>query len=165
MSDAPDQITRLWDLCDRKPVGRGAVRLTSDMVERFCDEIRKGNYLEVAAHRLGFTKGQMYKWRHRGRKELEELEKGERESVTLCAVLTAEADRASADLHDALIQDVLACDDPKLKFEFMRRRWSKIYSGNPNAVEDPDTGETQQVDVAAMLLEKLSALRGDVETP
>lgn len=158
-SDAPGQIVKLWEACDRKPVGRGAVRLTEELVHEFAEQIRRGNFMFVAASRLGFTKSQIYNWRNRGAKEIEQLEQGKIETVTLCAVFTAEADRASGDLHDRLIVDVLSCDDPKVKLEFLKRRWAKIYSANPNASEDPDTGETSDIDVAGMIAEKLAALR------
>jgi len=39
---------------------------------------------------------------------------------------------------------------------FLERRWNKLYSRNPNAVIDDETGETIKRDMVAQLAEKLA---------
>ena len=153
------RIGDLWDITDESPVGRGKAKLTRAAIHEFCAQILRGNFMYVAGQRLGFTKSQIYNWRDRGAKELAALEAGESDTIGLCGMFVLESDRASADLHDRLIVDVLECEDPKVKWDFMRRRWSKQYSGNPATVEDPNTGESEKIDVAALIVERLEALR------
>ena len=153
------RIEDLWRIADESPVGRGKSKLTRAAIGEFCREIRRGNFMYIAGQRLGFTKSQIYNWRDRGSKELAALESGESDTIGLCAMFVVESDRASADLHDRLIVDVLECEDPKVKWDFMRKRWSKQYSGNPATVEDPNTGESEKIDVAALIVERLEALQ------
>jgi len=161
VADDPAQIEALWAACDNQPIGRGHVKLTRAFIVEFCKQVRRGNFLRVAANRLGVSEQTCWQWRSDGRRELAEYEAGRRDTVSLRVLFLVEGDRASSDLHDRLIVDVLSSDDPKLKFEFMRRRWGKIYSANPNATEDPETGEEHTIDAVSLLLERIEALKGD----
>ena len=52
--------------------------------------------------------------------------------------------------------DVIEAEDPKCKMWFLERRWNKLYSKNPNAKIDDETGETIKNDLLAQLADKLA---------
>jgi transposase-like protein len=124
--------------------------LTPQLITEAAEFIGQGNFRYVAAQRLGVNQNTFQSWIQTGKKHIEI----ERDSLE--AKLAYEVERAEAECHSRILSNVLASDDVKLQLEFLRLRYNKLYSKNPNAHHDDETGTTEKVDVAALLLEKLS---------
>ncbi len=60
--------------------------------------------------------------------------------------------------HQLLLQDVIGSDSVQAKQWFLERRYNKLYSKNPNAHVDDETGEESKVDALEILAEKLRTL-------
>lgn len=136
--------------------------LTDAIVEKACAIVAAGNFRYVAAQRLGVPKGTWQGWLTRGRKELAEYAEGKRErkKLTVKAKLVTELEKAEGECHSRLLQDVLDSNSIQAKQWFLERRYNKLYSTNPNAHIDDETGETETFDAAAILAEKLRQFMG-----
>jgi hypothetical protein len=77
---------------------------------------------------------------------------------TLQSTLCLRLDVAEGKMHADILEDVLSSKDPKVMLEFLKRRFNKQYSNNPNAHVDDETGKTEKIDVHALLADKLRAL-------
>lgn len=135
--------------------------LTDEMVAEACAIVERGNFRYVAAQRLGVSHGTWASWLERGRKELREHTSGKRDTLTVKAKLVVELERAEAQCHERLLQDVLEADDPRLKMDFLKARYGKLYSRNPNARIDDETGEKVKIEIAEILADKLSQFMDD----
>lgn len=130
--------------------------LTRAMVDEAAAIVAKGNFRYVARGRMGVCSSTWNRWMERGREELREYTAGRKpkSKLTLKAELVMALDKAEQVVHSQIIEDVLESDNLKLKTEYLYRRFSKLYSKNPNAHDD-ETGETYKVDPMELLLEKL----------
>jgi hypothetical protein len=135
---------------------RSDTKLTEELIEKAAKIVGQGNFRYVARGRLGIPEGTWISWLHRGKREWREYERGERDEITLKMKLERALDRAECVVHSAIIEDVLASDNHKLRMEYLYRRYGKLYSKNPNAVDD-DTGEEYKVDPNQVLNERLGA--------
>lgn len=132
--------------------------LTDDLVREACRIVEAGNFRYVAAQRLGVPASTWNSWLHRGKKELREFASGKRDHVTVKATLVRELDKAEARCHQRLLQDVVESDSVQAKQWFLERRYNKLYSRNPNARIDDETGEETKVDALEILADKLRTL-------
>jgi hypothetical protein len=132
--------------------------LTDDLVREACKIVEAGNFRKVAAQRLGVPMSTWNSWLQRGKKELREFSSGKRTSVTVKASFVRELDKAEGRCHARLLQDVISSDSIQAKQWFLERRYNKLYSKNPNAHIDDETGEESKVDALEILADKLRTL-------
>jgi hypothetical protein len=132
--------------------------LTDDILREACQIVEAGNFRYVAAQRLGVPASTWNSWLHRGKKELREYASGKRDHVTVKASFVRELDKAEARCHQRLLQDVITSDSIQAKQWFLERRYNKLYSKNPNARIDDETGEETKVDALEILADKLRTL-------
>lgn len=129
--------------------------LTSDKIDRIVEIVERGNFRYVVQQRLGISPRTFSSWVERGKKERLKVEDGEQDPTVFTELVTR-LEEAEAKVHQRLLQDVIEAEDPKCKMWFLERRWNKLYSRNPNAVIDDETGETIKRDMVAQLAEKLA---------
>lgn len=137
-----------------KEANHRTISLTQETIDELTAIVRKGNFQYVARGRLGISVGTFNSWKARGRKHLQEFEAGTLDLMTIQAKLVVAIDKAENEAHATLLQDVLDSDNTKVKMDFLRRRYGKLYSMNPNAHDD-DTGEDVKVDPLVLLADKL----------
>ncbi len=154
MSDEPDEE----DL--EVPLWIPGEGLDERLIARVVAEVQKGNFRYIAFGRFGVPKTTWSDWLKRGNKELRERNIGD---LSKYARLVQELASADSYVHSRCVQDILASDDPRVKMEFLRRKYGKLYSMSPSAVDD-ETGEESKIDMGARLLELLRAIRGDDES-
>ena len=142
----------------KKPRKSGPpLSLTEKTLNEACDIVRAGNFRKIAASRLGVPLATWASWLRRGRSELEDFTKGKCKSLGLKGRLIVELDRAEAEAHQDMLTDVVKNGSPELKLKFLRLRYGKLYSANPNAHLDDETGEEIKRTAADILAEKLAA--------
>ncbi len=130
--------------------------LTDELVKKACDIVEAGNFRYIAAQRLGIPRNTWASWLTRGRKELKEHTAGDRDRLTVKASLVVELDKAEARCHQRILQDVVDSDNVQAKMWFLERRYNKLYSKNPNARIDDESGEEIELNAAQILAEKLA---------
>lgn len=134
--------------------------LTDAIIREACDIVREGNFRYVAAARLGILYPTWCSWIRRGKNEIEDYTKGKRKTLGLKGKLVVELEKAEAECHDKLIQDVAHHGSPELKLKFLKMRYGKLYNNNPNAIDD-ETGDVVERSAADIIAEKLSAFLTD----
>ncbi len=130
--------------------------LCEDLIAEFAASMAKGNFNQISYKRAGISQGQFYSWMRKGKKDHDRFERGLEEKLSLEGQLMVVLGVAEGAIHTALLEDILSCDDPKLKLEFMRLRWPHLYSKNPSAHIDDDTGKEEKVSGFDVLVRKLS---------
>lgn len=135
--------------------------LTPEMVKKVCAIVARGNFRYVAFQEVGVQRSTWAAWVTKGRKELREFAEGKRDKLTIKATLVVELDRAEAKAHTRILKDVVESDDPRLKMDFLKARYNKLYSRNPNAHVDDEDGTETQVDALELLADKLRSLMGE----
>jgi len=117
--------------------------------------LERGNFRYVAHQRLGISARTFFSWVEKGKRDRKLRESGELEGSIYCRFIDA-IEEAEAKAHQRLLHDVIEAEDPKCKMWFLERRWNKLYSKNPNAKIDDETGETIKNDLLAQLADKLA---------
>lgn len=120
--------------------------LTQKTIDELAAIVGQGNFRYVARGKLGIPEGTFKSWLSRGRLDLRESEAGKGRSNSLQAKLVQALDRAESIVHAKVIENIMALDasDPrnvKIQLEFLFRRYTKLYSRNPNAHDD-ESGST-----------------------
>ena len=128
----------------------GPLTLTDRVIEEAAAIVGAGNFRYVAFQRLGIPVATFQAWIRKGLKDRRDG------SDSKQADLVRALDMAEGECHAQLLQDVLSADDPRLKMDFLRARYNKLYSNNPNAHLDDETGEMIKREAAEILAEKLS---------
>ena len=136
--------------------GGPPLSLTQEILDEIVACVGKGNFRYVARGKAGIMEATFKSWLSRGRTELREYDSGKRDELTLKAELVVALDIAENEVHARIIEDVLASDETKLKMDYLRRRYPKLYSSNGTAIDD-ETGEEVKIDPLQLLAEKLSA--------
>jgi hypothetical protein len=138
--------------------------LTEEMIDAVVEIVRAGNFRYIAFQQIGVTQWTFQKWLSRGTLELKRLAEGEldEDQLTLKAHLVRRLGQAEAECHRALLRDVLAVDDPRIKLEFLSRRYKKLYTKQlAGMAHDDETGEDVKREGAAILAEKLARFLDD----
>jgi len=141
-------------------------RLTLALVEEFVAGVRRGNFRETSAHALGVGKAQIYRWLAVGRKYDEEhgeasvpdKKQFESSRAYSCWYLYHHTILAEGWMHGYLIHDLLSSDSIPAKIWFLKHRFNRLYSNNPNAWVDDETGDVSKIDAPAVILDRLLAL-------
>jgi hypothetical protein len=130
--------------------------LTEDILQEAVKIVRQGNFRYVAAARVGVPFNTWNGWIKRGRNELKDYANGiGDEELTIKARLILELDRVEAECHAQILEDVANSDNVTAKMWFLQRRYNKLYSKNPNAHLDDETGEMVHRTASDILAEKL----------
>lgn len=137
-------------------IDRENLQLTESIVFELAEIVQEGNFRHVAAASIGIQPSTLYSWLRRGKNELKDFLEGKRKNQTLKARLVVELERAEAECHGKLVKDVVTSDDPKLKLQFLRLRYNKLYNNNPNASVDDESGEESVLSGAEVLAAKLA---------
>jgi hypothetical protein len=138
--------------------------LTMPLIDDLCKTVERGNFRYVACQRCGVNYSRLKKWLEKARKERRRHDddggmcKGEKPSLHLH--LLERLEQAEGEIHAACIEDILDSKDPKLKLEFLKLRFNKLYSNNPNVRIDDETATEVKVDAKTLLLERLVAILG-----
>jgi hypothetical protein len=138
-------------------------KLTEELIAKMAEIVRKGNFRMVALQRLGISKNTYSKWMEVGRKQIRDVEQGRRKAVLLQGKLVIALDDAEGFVHGRMIEDILKSDNVAARQWYLERRFNKLYSRNPAAHLDDETGETVKIDASALLAEKLAQLVGGDE--
>ena len=135
--------------------------ITREIVEAAGMLVRSGNFRYVARQSLGLPGNIWENWILRGNREIDNYCAGKRQTVTLYGLFVVELDHAEADVHAKIVRDIMAPDTPiNAKLWYLERRYNKLYSRNPNAHIDDESGKTIEIDVEQVLIERLQALIG-----
>jgi len=130
--------------------------LTEETIRKAAEIVARGNFRDTARSMLEIPEGTWEAWLNRGRREWREYSRGDREKKTLKMQLVTALDKAEGQGLDQFSRDMLDPSVPmKTRAEFMYRRHSRLFSKNPNALDDR-TGTEHKVDAKALLAEKLS---------
>lgn len=132
--------------------------LNKELIENFYLCIRKGNYKQTACKKLGITEGAFFKWWKIGKDCTKRLEKGETltDYEEHCVLLVKKCNQALGEATEQMVCDIVRCEDPKVKLQFLKYTQPKLFSGQ--YVVDEDTGETQERDPLSIMEERLSQL-------
>lgn len=157
--EATDTEIDLNELKTELSYDKPVTELNSEVIEAICHVIRLGNFRYVARQSLGIPSYYFSQWIKKGNVERDAIFAGKiaPEDATVYYWLVSSMDKAEASVHAKLVFDVAYCSDPKVKLDFMRRRWGKLYNNNSNVSVDDETGEEVEIDVATLLREKLAA--------
>ncbi len=109
---------------------------TPEITQQFCDCIVLGNFRYIARGSCGITQNEYAAWARR-RKKAEREERFD----DPCYLFFAAVEEAEAQLHGSIVQDVLVTGDARDKLKFLTHRWNKLYSNNPNAHIDDESGQ------------------------
>lgn len=132
-------------------------KLTAKLVEDICAVVRKGNFRYVALQRLGISRHTYDQWMTVGRKQIRDYEAGRRRNILMQGKLVLALDEAEGVVHGQMVEDILEHGSIQARQWFLERRFNKLYSRNPNAHIDDESGKEEKVDHAALLLERLVA--------
>ena len=132
---------------ERKIKDRFDLAIDADLVKKLSKIVEAGNFRYVAIRK--------------GKKELRDFESGRRDWVSTRAILVEELEKAEGKCHARILQDIVSSDNLNAKMWFLERRYNKMYTKNPNAKIDDESGETIKIDAASLLAEKLSQLMGE----
>ncbi len=130
---------------------RDDLLLTEEMIGKMAEIVGKGNFRHIAAARLGVPPNTLFSWVFRGKKY---LKKGNRDAIQARLVLAL--DEAEAECHIELLEDIREKGDPNLMFKFLKARYNKLYTANPNAHVDDETGGESRVSMLDVLRDRLS---------
>ncbi len=139
-------------------IGGAPHQLTEELIEALADIVRAGNFRYIASQRMGVPITTFRQWLVRGRKERAAGKE------TLQVKLLIALDKAEAECHQTLLQDVLSAEGPgaeRLKMDFLKARYNKLYSKNPNAHLDDGTMEETKVDALELIADRLRTLMED----
>ena len=143
---------------ERKIKDRFDLGIDADLVKKLSKIVEAGNFRYVAIQRLGISQNTFADWIRKGKKELRDFEAGRRDWVSTRAILVEELEKAEGKCHARILQDIVSSDNLNAKMWFLERRYNKMYTKNPNAKIDDESGETIKIDAASLLAEKLSQL-------
>jgi len=139
--------------------------LTNAVVDQLVEKVERGTFRRFAASELGITNTRLWKWIDAGKKQIEQVEEGDRVNLRIQGELVLKLNAAYARCHERLKQEVLedrglSPDHRKAKIWFLEKLFSKEYIGNPNKGFDDETGKEVPVatDGAALLADKLKTL-------
>ena len=158
VSDKPHTIGlpphKRGDLLHAQAVYMLRRQLTVDLIAEIVFLIRQGNYRYVAAQAVGVPPSRFYQWMRKGERIVKQIDAGtwKRETIPLEAALCIKVHEAEGVCHATLLQDVLHADDPRLKFEFLKHRYSRHYKEQPTV--NDSTGQEVR-DPVEILAEKL----------
>jgi len=157
----------------KKPTGAGrpkgslgktqhpTCKLSTKIIEDFVAIVEKGNFRSVARQRLGISVSTYDKWISTGRKQIRDFESGRRKHLLLQGKFVLALDEAEGRVHGQMVEDILDKGSIQARQWYLERRFNKLYSRNPAAHIDDETGKEVQVDAAALLAERLKALVND----
>jgi hypothetical protein len=129
--------------------------LNDAKIDKIVAILDRGNFRYVVQQRLGISPRTFQSWVEKGKRDRLLRESGELDDSIYCRFIDR-IEESEAKAHQRLLCDVIEAEDPKCKMWFLERRWNKLYSKNPNAVIDDETGETIKRDMIAQLADKLS---------
>jgi len=128
--------------------------LDDELIEKVFNLIRAGNFRYIAAAACGVNIGTWQKWIRVGSAQIREhAESGS--DLHKEAHLVRAIEKAEADTHNDIIQDVLLGDNMQAKLWYLERRYNKLYNKNPNSRIDDESGETIKLDAASIIAERL----------
>jgi hypothetical protein len=140
--------------------------LTEDLIREAAAIVRKGNFRYVTANKLGIPQDTWNRWLQYGRGELRAYIHGcGPEELTLKARLVLALEKAEGECHATLLEDVIESDNVQAKIWFLQRRYNKLYSKNPNAHVDDETGEVIRRSATEILADKLAQFLEDDDAP
>jgi hypothetical protein len=128
------------------------------MIDEVCSYTDRGNFRYVAFHRAGVSQRRWRMWVEKGRKLRRQREEGKLEDApSLQEHLLERLEQSEGEMHAECIEDVLDSDDARLKMDFLKLRFNKVYNG---LQYDDETGEETKVDAKALLLERILSILG-----
>lgn len=136
-------------------------KLSQKIIDEMCAIVRKGNFRTVARQRLGISTSTYDDWVQSGKRQIREVERGERKNLLLQGKLVLALDEAEGIVHGQMVEDILEHGSIQARQWYLVRRFNKLYSLNPNAHIDDETGRTEKADSGAALLERLLTAKGE----
>lgn len=131
------------------------VNLTEDLIAQLASVVFRGNYRTIAAQACGVPPALFYRWMRKGEQDAMDFERGVLAGVTMEHLLFVAIGRAEAESHTHLLQDVLDADDHKVKLDFLKHRFKRLYSVGPNTREVDDTTGHEAESIADVLRDRL----------
>ncbi len=142
----------------RKIKDRFDLDITPELIRKMARIVEAGNFRYVACQRMGISQNTFSTWIRKGNKERREYEAGRQDWVSSRVLLIEALEEAEGKCHSRLLQDIVSSDNLTAKMWYLERRYNKMYSKNPNAKIDDESGETIKIDATAILAERLSQL-------
>lgn len=133
-------------------------KLSQKLIDEMVAIVEKGNFRTVACQRLGISPNTYRGWQQAGQKQLREVESGIRKEPLLQGKLIIALDRAEGYVHGRMVENVLENGTVRDQQWFLERRFNKLYSRNPNAHRDDETGEDHKLDARQELAEKIQRI-------
>jgi len=141
-----------WRAYNQSP----ACKLTQKILDDFCEIVRQGNFRYVACQRLGISVSMYKNWMESGRRQIRDMEAGERPNLLLQGKLLIGLNEAEGFVHGEMVEDILQSGSISARQWYLERRFNKLYSTNPNAHTDDESGET--VDAVELLRDRLKTI-------
>ena len=134
--------------------------LTQKIIDDFAAIVEKGNFRTTARQRLGISVFVYDRWIQAGHKQIRDHETGKRPNILLQGKLVKALDAAEGYVHGKMIEDILDSGSIQARQWYLEKRFNKLYSKNPNAHLDDESGQTITTDINEVLAEKLATLLG-----
>lgn len=132
--------------------------LTPDVHKLIVGLVERGNWRSIAAKIAGVPVTTLFSWIKRGEEHLEEIVAGERRKLTRQAEFVLDLHRAEGQLHDFHNAKLLEEAKPELRFAWLQKRFPQEWAGTATGRDD-QTGEVTDVDLIAVLLDRLKPLK------
>lgn len=137
------------------------------IVDDMCKIVKDGNFRIVAAQQYGISRHTMNKWIRVGKKQLEEFDDGKRPwpDVDIRGIFVQKMGIAESDFEQRAVKRIVTEGSPAELLKFLQLTKNRRYTMNPNAIEDPETGEVTMLDPKALLEERMKDLMSKIEKP
>lgn len=134
--------------------------LSHRLIDALCRTVERGNFRYVACQRAGVSWRRYTYWMELAAKERRQRDDGKlKGKPSMYVHLLERLEQSEGEVHAQCVEDVLDSDDARLKMEYLKLRFSKLYSKNPNSVDD-ETGRETKIDARELLRERLLAILG-----
>ena len=124
------------------------LQLTEEMIDVVENILVDGNFQAMARMAIGVRPTTWASWIKRGKRELEDVEEGKRDNITLKGVLCLKIEAAEAEACTAMVKDIRYSDNLQVKMKFLECRHSKLFNRSPNSSEGhantPDDGDVRE---------------------
>lgn len=143
------------------------VTLTMKIVDGMCKILDKGCFRIVAAQQFGISRHTMNQWIRVGKKQLLEFDEGKRPwpDVDIRGVFVQKMGIAESSFEQRAVTRIIDDGTPSDLLKFLQLTKNRRYTMNPNAIEDPETGEVTMLDPKALLEERMAELLSKLDKP
>jgi hypothetical protein len=127
--------------------------LTPAIITKVCRVVALGNFRYVAFGNLGIHRNTWRRWLDEGKKQVASYDP--ERGLPPQGRLLIELEKAEANAHEDIIKNVLTKGSPETQLKFLRMRYNKLYTRNPNATVDDESGAENKRTAEDIIRDKL----------